>query len=166
MAKKQRRQRPYPTTKKHIARQEKERRQNQIIIIGTAVVVTAAILLIAIPYLIQSVIQPGQPVAIVNEEEISTGDWQTQTKYFRFNIIRSIENNLQLAQLFGDDPNTAASLTSQVQPLLGQLNPATIAGQATLDQMIDDTLIRQEAHIRGVEVTEDEVEEGDRQQRD
>lgn len=158
MAKQSERPRPYLTTKKHMARQEKENRQRFIIISGTIIVIVAVIALITIPFFIQNVIQPGQPVAIVNDEAISTGDWQTQTRYFRYNIIRRIESSLQLASLFGNDPNSLSSITGQMQPLLAQLEPLT-AGQSTLELMTDDTLIRQEANGRGITITEEKIEQ-------
>jgi len=158
MAKQSEQPRPYLTTKKHMAREDKERRQRTIILAGVIIVIVAVIALITIPFFIQYVIQPGQPVAIVNDEKISTGDWQTQTSYYRYNIIRRIENTLQLASLFGSDPNSLASITSQLQPLLAQLEPLT-AGQSTLDFMVDDTLIRQEANSRGITITEEKFEQ-------
>jgi len=157
MAKKSETPRPYLSTKKHMARQEIERRQNTIIIAGTVTVLIIIIALITVPFIIQNLIQPGQPVAIVNNDEISTGDWQTQTKYYRYSVIRRIENTLQLASLFGNDPNTLTSITSQLQPLMAQLEPLT-AGQSTLEMMTDDTLIRQEIDRRGITLAEEEIE--------
>jgi hypothetical protein len=140
-----------------MARQERERRQNTIIIAGTVTVLIIIIALITVPFIIQNLIQPGQPVAIVNNDEISTGDWQTQTKYYRYSVIRRIENTLQLASLFGNDPNTLTSITSQLQPLMAQLEPLA-AGQTTLEMMTDDTLISQEIDRRGITLTEEEIE--------
>jgi parvulin-like peptidyl-prolyl isomerase len=157
MAKKSETPRPYLSTKKHMARQEIERRQTTIIIAGTVTVLIIIIALITVPFIIQNLIQPSQPIAIVNNDEISTGDWQTQTKYYRYSVIRRIENTLQLASLFGNDPNTLTSITSQLQPLMAQLEPLT-AGQSTLEMMTDDTLISQEIDRRGITLTEEEIE--------
>lgn len=151
------RQRPFPTSKKHLARQEKERRQTRLILIGTIATAVFVILIIAIPFFIQYVIEPGQPVAIVNNEEISTRDWQLQTRYYRYNIIRNIENSIQIAQLFGNDPNTLSSFTGQIQSLIAGLEPVS-TGQAVLDEMINNALIFQEAKSQNITVTEEEIE--------
>lgn len=159
MAKKSEKARPYLGTKKHLARQEREQRLKRIIIAGTIFVLVSTFLLITVPLLITFFIHPRQPVGIVNGEEISTGDWQTITKYNRYNSIRRIESSLQLIQLFGNDPNTIGSINMQIQSQVAQLNDPTIIGKATLDQMIDDTLIRQEANKLGITVSQDEIEE-------
>jgi parvulin-like peptidyl-prolyl isomerase len=159
MAKKKEQQKIYLSSKKHIARKEKERREIRAIIFATIAVVVITIVLVSIPLIRQYFIFPRQPVASVNQENISTQDWQTQTKFYRYNIIKRIENSLQLAQLFGNNPSYAASITGQIQSLVGQLDPTT-AGKATLDQMIDDELIRQEAEQRGITVTDEEIEQG------
>jgi len=158
MAKKSARSVPFPSTKKHIARQERERRQRRIILISSIVVIVIAVALVTIGVVQFSIVQPNQPVAIVENEEISTRDWQTQTQYYRYSIIRNIENTLQFAALLGDDPNSLSSVTSQIQPLINQLDPPATTGQATLDSMIDNVLIKQEVERRGMSITEEEIE--------
>lgn len=157
MSNKSERQRPFSTSKKHLARQEKERRQTRLILIGAITVSIFVVLIIAIPFFIKFVIEPGQPVAIVNTEEISTRDWQLQTRYYRYNIIRNIENSIQIAQLFGNDPNTLSSFTGQIQSLIAGLEPLS-AGQAVLDEMINNVLIIQEATSQNIIVTDEEIE--------
>lgn len=158
MAKRSERSGPFPSTKKHIARQEREHRQRRIILISSIVVVIIAVALVAAGIVQFTIVQPNQPVAIVENEEISTREWQTQTQYYRYSIIRNIENTLQFAALLGDDPNSLASITGQIQPLLNQLDPPITAGQATLDSMIDNLLIQQEAQRRDITISEDEIE--------
>jgi len=159
MAQKSNRQRPFLTTKKHLARQEKEKRQTRLIITGTVLVLIVVTLIILVPLIIQGVIRPRQAVALVNDEKISTKEWQTQTKFYRYNVISGIENTIQYAQLFGNDPNFTASLTGQIQSQIAQLEPIS-AGNVMLNQMIDDELIQQEAEKRGIIVSSEEVESG------
>jgi len=158
MAKRSGRNRTFFGSKKHIARQEREQRQRRLILIGSIVVISLAVILVGYGIIQYSIIQPNQPVAIVNSDEISTRDWQNQTQYYRFSVIRNIENTLQLISFLGDDPNTSATFLSQVQQLQGQLTPPEVAGELTLDEMIDDTLIRQEADRRGIVISGDEIE--------
>ena len=60
--------------------------------------------------------------------------------------------------MFQDSPETQASFVNQLSQIQSQLNP-TLIGQQTLDQMIDDVLIRQEAVLRNITVTEDEIDQ-------
>lgn len=160
MAKQSNKPKPYQKTKKHLAKQEREQRQRRVIIITSVVVGVLAIILVTIGVLQYAVIQPNQPIAIVNEEEIKTADWQRQTSFFRFNIITNIENSLQFAALLGDDPNSLSTIINQIQPLTNQLQPPEIAGQFTMDTMIDNVLIMQEANRRGISVTDEEIQNG------
>ena len=109
MAKRSDRNRTFFGSKKHIARQEREQRQRRIILIGSIVVISLAVILVGYGIIQFSIIQPNQPVAYVNSEEISTRDWQNQTQYFRFSVIRNIENTLQLISFLGDDPDTSGA---------------------------------------------------------
>jgi parvulin-like peptidyl-prolyl isomerase len=144
-------------TKKHLARQEREQIQRRYILLASGLVLLAVIALIVYGILEQTVLFARQPVAIVNGEKITTKLFQDQTRYSRYTLIASAGQTMQFAQLFGGDPSTTASFVNQLQQIQVQLDPETV-GQKTLDQLIDDVLIREEAKKRGIVVTKDEVE--------
>ena len=156
MAKNPRKQEPI-ITKKHLARQEREALQRRYILIGTIFTLVAVIGLIIYGILSETVIKAIQPVAIVNDEKISTRDFQTRTRYIRQQVIGNAVSNFQLLQAFGSSPELQSSFAQQLAQVQAQLEPNLI-GQQVIDQMVDEALIRQEAARRGITVTEDEVD--------
>lgn len=148
---------PLGPTKKHLARAERERMQTRYILIGSAVVIVLVLATLLYGILEQSVLVPGQPVAVVNGERINTRDFQGQVRYGRYSVIREASNTLQFMQLFGSDPSTLSMFAGQLFQVETQMQSEVI-GQDVLDQMINNALIRQEAARRGIKVTGAEVE--------
>lgn len=145
-------------TKKHLARMERERRQQRYILIGIIITVVAVVGVIAFGFINERVLKARQPVAIVNGDRINTDEFETRVRYNRQQLIGNAISSYQIAQLFGDSPQTQASFVSQISNIQSQLSPLVV-GQQTLDQLVDEALIRQEAQRRGISVTEQEVEE-------
>ncbi len=102
-------------------------------------------------------ITPNKPVAVVNDEEITTTDYQARVKFERFQLVNQFANTLQLMQSF-DDESTMQYFQSSLQQINLQLLPE-IHGQSVLDTMIDDVIIRQEAEQIGISVSEAELDE-------
>ncbi len=157
MAKSTQERQPIPT-KKHMARLEREQRQRRIIIIATSVVVIVVVALIAYGITSEVFLKPRQPVAMVNGDDISTQDFQSMVRFNRQQLVNNALSTFQFMQMFQDSPETQASLVSQISQIQSQLNPSLI-GQQTLDQMVDDILIRQEAQKRNLTVSDDEVDQ-------
>jgi peptidyl-prolyl cis-trans isomerase D len=143
-------------TKKHLARIERERLQTRYILIGSIIVIVAVLSLIGYGILDQTVLRDMRSVAIVNGDKIRSDHFVAQTRYYRSNLIRNAENTYQLAQYFGSDASSSYSFANQVGQIQQMLDPTT-AGEARLNQLIDDTLIRQEANRRGITVTDEEI---------
>jgi peptidyl-prolyl cis-trans isomerase D len=143
---------PKVQSKKHIARLERERRQIRLIQFIAIGVVAAVILILGYGYLDINVLQKLQPVAEVNGEEITTGEFQARVTLQRNQLLRQYVEYLQYQQVFGLD--TAA----QLQQIESSLNTPAIVGQQVMDEMIRDVLIRQEAEQRGISVSNDELE--------
>src|SRR5262245_22992455 len=93
---------PKIATKKHIARLERERRQVNLIRTIAIGGIVAVILLLAYGYLKLNVLQLQEPVAEVNGEVITTGDWQDRVRFQRVNLLNQL-NLLQYYQQFGMD---------------------------------------------------------------
>lgn len=137
-------------TKKHLARIERERRQTRIILAGTIAVFVLAIGLVGFGILNEKVLKPLKPVATVGEDKITIREFQENARYARLQIIN---NYLQIQQFFGD----SESIQSYLAQIQAQLDPVTL-GQSTLNSLIEDRLIRQEAARRGITVSPEEVE--------
>jgi parvulin-like peptidyl-prolyl isomerase len=143
-------------TKKHLARQERERRQNRYILITCIAVIVIVVGLIGYGLVKQYLIEPRQPVAKVANNAITTKQFQTFARYQRLQLIQQYQQYQQFAQLFGGDQTSL----SYIQQYLAQINyqlESTNLGQSTLDYLIADQIVQQEADERGINVSNEEI---------
>lgn len=145
-------------TKKHLARLERERIQRRNITIAATLIVILVIGLIGYGILDQRVLQPLQPVAVVDGDKITTKEFQGRVRYYRSGIVQQIVQTDQLIQAFGSDPNTAQYFQSSEQQLYSQLSDSTTLGQQVLDSMVEDRLIKHYAAQNGITVTPAEID--------
>jgi peptidyl-prolyl cis-trans isomerase D len=150
------RQKQSAPTKKHLARIERERRQIRYITIASIVVLLLVVGSIGYGILDQKVLTGLRPVATVNGEKITVNDFRAQTKYYRSTLINEANRMVQLGQMFGNV--SGFSITDQLSSIGQEMDPFQ-AGNSTLNQMIDNVLIRQEAEKKGITVTQQEVED-------
>jgi len=139
-----------------IGRVERERRYNKFITFGTILVVGIVVVVIIVGAILEGFIHPNQPVAIVAGEEILTREFQARVTFRRAQLVNEYYNYYQLLQML--DPSTQAQLQSRMNLIQYQLDPYTI-GQSTINGMIDEIIIKQEAQEREIEVTEKEMDE-------
>ena len=144
-------------TKKHMARQEREERQTRFIIYGSIAIVAVIVILVGIALLDIYILTPNKPVAVVNDEEILSSDYQARVKFERLQLVNQFANTLQLMQSF-DDESTLQYFQSSLQQIDFQLTP-DIHGQSVLDDMIDDTIIQKQADQLDINVSEAELDE-------
>lgn len=144
---------PRVTTKKHLARIEKERQQTRYLVLGVTAIFVLVFALIAYGILDQKVFQYQRVVAQVGNEKITVREFQIETRFARYLLVRQheqITSNPFLAQFYGQ----------QIQQIETQLADPTNIGKQVLDQMIEDLLVAQEAKARGITVSDEEVEKG------
>jgi parvulin-like peptidyl-prolyl isomerase len=144
---------PKIATKKHIARLERERRQ--VALVRTISIIAIAFVIILVGYGIfdTTYLKLNQTVAEVNGEKVSLGYWQQRVQMYRLNLLNTLQQYQYYQQSFGMDTS------QQQQQITTQLQSDLYLGETTLNQIIDETLIRQEAEKRGITVTDAEVEE-------
>lgn len=152
------REQPTALSKKHLDRLHREQQQTRWIMIGSAAVLIVVILVIVYGVLDQQVFRYKRAVATVNGERISAEEFRGYTKYYRYNIIQSAESTYQIAQMFGGDQNMLQNILGQLNSARQQLNAET-AAETALNQMVDNSLIKQEAKKRGITVSAAEIEE-------
>jgi hypothetical protein len=144
-------------TKKHLARQERERLQNRYILIASIAVIVIVFGLIGYGIVQTYIIQPQQPVAKVADKVITTKQFQTFARYERVQWIQQYRYYQQLQQIFGSDQSSL----SYIQQLMAQIEyqlQATNLGQNTVDYLVANQIIQQEADKRGITVSTAEID--------
>jgi len=138
-------------TKKHVARLERERIQRRNLLIGAGSVFALVLGLIIFGLLDEFVFQNMRPVARVDNEAITTGEFQKEVRFDRFQSIQqliSVTSDPMMLQFFG----------SFAQQTLARLNSPITLGQEVLDRMIEDILIAREAEQRGITLSQEELD--------
>jgi len=127
--------------------------------IWMAVGAMAVLIMMIIGYaLVQAyMIKPNVPVAVVNGEKISQETMAHYSGYQQFLLRQQLIQTEQLQQQI--DPNGKSGFfTSQIQQMKTELgSPETLARQ-TLDQLVDNVLIRQAAKRLNITVSDAEVD--------
>ena len=129
----------------------KQAEQTRQVRLGVAVVGGLLLLVFLAAAINELFIAPNRPVAVINEENISLRDWQDRVKFERAQRIILLENQLEAFQ----------GNVGVVQQFAGQaindLLQSELLGQNALNQMIDETVIRQAAENANITKTADEV---------
>lgn len=139
----------------HLRRDDIQRRW---VVIVTSLILFIVLAIVGAGLLDQYVLKQRQPVAIVGGEKITTHQFQVAVRYRRSQLIGQYGQTLQFASFLGSDPSTNSYIQQQLASIQAQLADNESLGQAVLEELISDRLIRQEAARRGIEVTSDEVE--------
>lgn len=130
--------RPAPSqqglTRRQISRKEREERLQRMIMIGVIVIAVVVIGLVGYALLNENVIQPRRPVVTVNDDSVSVTEFQDRVLFDYF-----LQTGGQSLAQTGMDP--------------------TFFGQLSLDGLINELLIVQQADERGLTVSDAEVEE-------
>lgn len=138
-------------SRKEILRERKQQRQTREVRLAVAGVVGLLVVVLVAAVVIEYVVRPNQAVATVNETTITMREWQNRVRYQRAQFIIQLEDQLEAFQ----DLAMVQQFSQQQMSLLQQ--PEAL-GELILEQMIDEELIRQQAALRGIEVTEEEVD--------
>jgi cell division septation protein DedD len=130
-------------------KQEKQTRQVRLAVIG---IIALLVVVFVIGIVNELIIKPTLPVAVVSGEEISLGEWQDRVRFQRAQLVIGIED---LEETVGGDVGLVQQFAGQQINLLLQPD---VLGQLVLEDMIDDKIMRQSAEVRGITVTEAEVD--------
>ena len=154
-------------TRKQRSRLEKERRMQRILIGGVSIVGILIIGILGYGVVTEKIIEPQQPVAIVDQTPITTAEFQARVKFRRLQLQNQLRYLYQQQQaLATQDSETGGQsfqeyIRGQISTLESQLasENAQAIGQQVLDQMIQEELVRQEAERRNLTVAPDEVQD-------
>ena len=159
-SKKSKRTKEVKQTKKQIAFSRKEARQNRIILIGVGALITLIVVILGFGVIRELVVKPGQPVALVNQVKIRTDDFQDMVTYNRYNLYLNLGYLQDSIDELNASPEDNALLISFYEQQAEQLQSSlSLVAQDTLEDLIDDELIRQQAEEEGLTVTPTDVEQ-------
>ena len=165
MRKKSKRRAPKELTRKQISRLEREKRIERWLITGVIVVGVAIVAVLSYGLIAEKVIKAHEPVAVVNDDPITTTEFQARVRFERMKLQMELQNWLARQQsLDMTDPNAELYLEyiqRNTRDLENQLSPtnAMTIGEQVLDQLILERLARQEASRRDVTVTTEELQQ-------
>ncbi len=146
-------------SKKHVAHLEQVRRQTQLIKTVAIILIVLVVGLVSYGILMDTAIKPYRPVANVNGEWVTVGEFQAQGKFQRMQLIQQYMQYLQYAQMFGvSDPMNDPNLGPVLQQISAQLTQPEQFGQQMLDLEISNKLIRQEAKKKNIVVSAADVD--------
>ena len=139
-------------SRRELLRQRKLNEQKKQVRIGVAIVggLLAIVFLVAIVN--EFFVAPNRAVAVVQGENITLREWQDRVRLERAQRIVLLENQLEA---FGGDVGIIQQFAGQI---MVDLQNADDLGQNVLNLMIDELVIRQSAEVRGITVTDDDVD--------
>jgi len=154
--------RPPTQTRRQQALSRKEKEQQRWLYIGLGALIAVILIVLGIGLYQTYVLEPNQPIATVNNKDITTRDYQNRVKYERFMLdqaIYQIEAQRQ-SLLQSEDQQLAEYFVGQYDQQLAQYQQQrNLVDVNTLDLLIEDELIAEEAAKRGITVTDEEVTE-------
>lgn len=142
---------------KHVSRRVQQ--QQRMILIGAVAFVVVLAGILGWGYLDQTVFQARKPVAKVNGEVITVGQFQKRVRFQRATYVMQTENLIKNLQTLLQNPMLLGYFGQQLQAWTQELNNPQTMGQKVIQGLVDETLIIQEAKARGITVTEAEVDQ-------
>lgn len=143
--------------REHKSRAEREAQLQRWVVIGTVATVAVVAIILAAAVIIELIVTPNQVVATVNGDTITVAQFQQRVRLERALLNQQINGYLSLLSAQGLDPN---QFTGQ-EPLRTWLSRVQIPdqlGNAVINDMVNDLLVRQEAAARGISVTETDIQ--------
>jgi parvulin-like peptidyl-prolyl isomerase len=146
-------------TPKHVARADREQTLRNRILAGAGLTLLLVIGLLTYGWIQVNVIQPPQPVAIVNGQEISTGTFRDRVKLVQYNLQSQYSSLTSILAVVGDDAQARSTYQSQLNNVSQQLGNPLFVGSSVLDGLIQEVLVEQEAKRRGILVTAQDLDQ-------
>lgn len=149
-------------TRMQESRLNRERRLRRFIVLGSILVGAVTVVLVLAALLQMFVLEPQRAVATVAGQPIAVTQLQKRMRYDQSQVVSQYNRLSQnIAQLqSGNDPTNQFLLqfAQQQMQTLGQQGSAEAIAQASLSNLIDEKLIKNEANKRGITVTPEEVQ--------
>lgn len=142
-------------SRKEILRTRKQEEQLRGIRIAAVIVGIIILLVLGIAVVNEFILTPNKSVATVNGVGIALRDWQARVEYERAQRIMSLESQLES---FNGDVGLVQQFSGQMIVELISEN-AEGMGEAVLDRVVDEEIMRQAAEARGLLPDENDIAE-------
>jgi parvulin-like peptidyl-prolyl isomerase len=150
---------PRELTRKEILHRSRTRVRDRKLYTWTGIAVGLALLLVLVGALYQFVVQPRSALAKVGDDAIITRDFWKRIHLTRSQMQNQLARLSDLQKQFGGQ-----FFDQQIQQLQSTLSSNISLGAQVLDQLIDEKIVAQEAKKRGIEVTDQEVDDALREE--
>ncbi len=141
-------------SRKEILRAQKQEEQTRVFRIAAFVVIVIILLVVIVAIVNEFVLVPSQSVATVNGQLVTLREWQERVEYERAQRIITLESQLEN---FNGDVGLVQQFSGQTIIELINENAEGL-GEAVLDRVIDEEIMRQEAEERELLPTEADVD--------
>ncbi|MDT8304708.1 MAG: SurA N-terminal domain-containing protein [Anaerolineae bacterium] len=139
-------------SRKEVLLARRQRERDRQVRIAVALVAGLLLLVVLVAVVIEGFVRPANPVAVVNGTEISLREWQERVRFQRAQFIIALEDQLEA---FGGDVGLVQQFNQQQMSLL--LQPELL-GELVLEQMVNEEIVREQAAVRGLEVSDGELQ--------
>ncbi|MEZ4513470.1 MAG: SurA N-terminal domain-containing protein [Chloroflexota bacterium] len=139
-------------SRKEVLLARKQEQQMRRIRLGAYIVGGLLLLVLLVGLVNEFLIVPNRAVAVVNGEDISLSQWRDRVTYERAQRIVFLENQYEA---FEGNVGIIQQFAGQS---INDLLDSEGLGQAVLNQMVDEVVIRQAAQERGISVSEADID--------
>lgn len=140
-------------SRKEVLLARRQRERNRQVRIAVGLIVGLLVLVAIMAVVMEGVVRPAQAVARIGDTEITLRDWQERVRFQRAQFIIALEDQLEA---FGGDVGLVQQFNQQQMSLL--LQPELL-GELILEQMVDEQIVREQAAVRGLTVTDEELQQ-------
>lgn len=154
-------------SERYLSKAEREQYYQRIAVIVTVGIVALVVGIIAVALIVDTVVVPGQWVSKVNDEEITTAEFQDRIRterWYRANQVREayklLDDDWQQTQVaLANDPSfRPTNPLYQTWTQMLEDSEAEAFGAYVLDQMELQILLEKEAEQRGIKIDEALIE--------
>jgi hypothetical protein len=140
-------------TRKDVLLARKQREQLRMVRIGVAAVVAMVLLVIIVAVVNEYILSPRREVATVNGETITLKEFQDRVRFERAQRIMTLEDQLEMVN---NDVGLIQQFSGQ---LINELQDPQTLGESALNSMAQDRLMIQALAERGIEITDEEIDQ-------
>jgi hypothetical protein len=148
---------PATLTRKQRRHLRRDQEQTRWVVAIAAVIILLVLGVIGYGYVNTYFLRVKQPAAVVYGKTITIGQVQEEVRFERVQLVASY-NRLVASATTLMDPAEAAALQSQADVIANSLSDKVALADSSLQFLIDAELARHEAEMRGITVTDEEVQ--------